>query len=520
MAERRPIPTRSEVSDKHAKWDRIEALLAHDEDKFKEEPFNEKLPNETTVAYDARKVHFATGFINPSVSLVTAAASAIFQQRVKMEFDDGDTSMLATFAENCTMGNDPMPFKRYVKDHVASALRAYGTTFTVVDKPQGEALNRLQERNAGMPYLCNIRPQDVLNYEFLNGELMWFAYKATHRPLWEDPIDNPGEPESKDVERIWTRTQYVSRDIQDGTIYESVDHGWGIVPVVIQATFLPKPTNVLGVSAFEQSSNMLIKFNNCLGVAVYELAKHGNSTLLMPEEAITASNQTTDGDGNTEMKKQDKGTVLTYVGEKPPEYLVKDLEGIEHGMNLARYYLAQAFENERDMRSVSKKSSSGSEEMIEQSGLAKLVDRDPIEANLVSLAEDCELYAQKVYDIVATMLRTKNDAVFEFDKDFDLRAFKQKLEEIKMAAEAGMKKMTPTGYKELHKNLVPDITDDSDTQKAMIAEIDDAEVEEDDTFLDKMLEQEEKGGPPAPGGGKPPPFGKKQQEPPPKGATE
>jgi hypothetical protein len=449
------------------KWGRVEDLLENDEDAFKEEPFCIQLPNEDDAAYLKRKEYFPTTFTNPSQDLISAPGDTLFKNGYKLEFEGGDSSMLSSFAENCVQANDKVPFARYLKDYVAVGLRAYGTVFTVINKPRYEAKSREDERESGMPYLVNIRPADVVNYVIWEGELQWFAYKRHMGEPWLDPTrESPGEDE---VTCIWTRDRFIvikKNGREDKT--RGFDHKWGFVPVVIQGSFLASPDAVLGEWAFDQTSNMLITANNLRHIAVYELLKHGASLLLVNEEAIMAANMTADRKGNTKLKKQDKGGVLPWAGTIPPAYLVKEL-AVEEAKGLAKEYFDDAVENERDLKSVAKKGTTG--EQVAESGFAKMIDREPLEANLCGLAEDLEVYTDKVFTKVKKTLNEEKGGQIGFDREFDLRSFKQKLEEIKESIENKMGQVSPTGLTESFKRLAPEITTNVEKQDVIMKEM-------------------------------------------------
>ena len=156
-----------------------ETLLGSDESRIVEE-FAIQFPNEADHQFKARKKYFVQTFINTSQDLVSAPINSVFGQSIKEDYSDKN-SMIKTFHENVTIGDDPLTFKTYLKDFVGVGLRSYGNVFTVVDKPRGESQSRMDERQSGMPFLSNIRPQDVLNWSIINGELQWFAYKGAYR---------------------------------------------------------------------------------------------------------------------------------------------------------------------------------------------------------------------------------------------------------------------------------------------------------------------------------------------------
>lgn len=481
------IPKREDLQRKEKKWDRVKRLIENEENTFGNGDFCWQLPNESDVNYSKRCKIFPNTMVNMSQDLISAAPSAVFKNGIDQKFDNSN-SMLSTFAEDVTIGNeDPTPMIRYMRDFIGVGLRSYGTTFTVIDKPRVNVKSRLQERVAGMPYLNNIHPLDVINYEFVNGELLWLAYSGVYRMPWTDP--RQPMPKAKSMVYVWNKTNFIALENGSKLVPElSYTHGWGFVPIIIQSSFLASPNDILGQAAFEQTSHMILAYNNSLNQAYWELMKHGGALLLINEDSITGANFGTDRAGETELKKQAKGAALTYAGESKPEYLIKDL-AVEEIMNMAMFYAKAAADNERDQKSVVKKGGDGVD--ISESGIAKIVDREPIEANLVALAEDIETWAAKTYDIVSKILNVENDASIEFDKEYDMRPFNQKIEETKkLMREVGYGKITPTGMKIQIKTLTPEITADLNDQAIVNAEVDSSDIGQEDEALDNAVANE------------------------------
>jgi len=479
------IPINPIIQSKLPKWDRVEALLEQDEDRIKAN-FCIKLPNEQQKTYEKRKEDYPKTFINITQDLVSSPVNAIFGQGIKEDYGR-ENGMLYKFSENCTLTNDRIPFARFLRDFVGVSLRAYGNVFTVIDKPRYAATSKQDERENGMPYLCNIRPQDVLNWQMVDGKLYWFAYKRQYSPNWLNPLyDDP--PDTKTVECIWTVNDFFVREKNGAIINDlSYSHNFGFIPVIIQGSFLTKANDLLGNAAMDQTSNMIITFNNLLNVGVHELYKHGGSLLLLPEDSITGTNMDINATGDSKLKKQDGDGVLTYTGDRAPEYLVKDLQ-VDKFMEWAKFYCDCAIENEKDLKSVIKKGTGNT--VVEQSGISKIVDREPIEYNLISLAEDIEQYADKVFFYFSQLSGETSEPIFEFDKDFDMRSFEQKMNEIKLASSNGMQKMTETGYKELWINTVGDITRDLKTQEVITKEMEASTIDDTDELINGMIEQQ------------------------------
>ena len=464
------------ITKKLKKWDRVTALLSNDEELI-EKNFMRRFPNEAQHQYDSRKKYFVETFINSTQDLVSAPVNSVFGQGIKSDFEKKN-SMLRTFHENVTLGNDPASFNKYLKDYVGVGLRSYGNVFTVVDKPRVENTSRLDEREQGMPFLSNITPQRVLNWLILEGELQWFAYESSFQDPWTDPFQTV-EPTGKSITCLITKDAFIAKDAEGTIVPElSYNHGWGFCPVVMQSSFLVDPNDVIGNAAMDQTSNMIITAGNLLNLWVHELYKHGGSLLMIPEDAITATNFETDKQGHSKIKKQDSDGAMNYDGEIAPAYLVKELVVAEI-QEAVSFWMQRAVENERDLKSVVK---IGSEDVgkANSSGVAKMMDREPLESNLTSLAEDFETYTKRVDTMVAAILLVENDHVFEIDKSFDLRPLQQKFDEIESANVVNVGRISPTMHKEMYKNIIGDITRDQDVQKEIAKEIDASETVEDE----------------------------------------
>jgi len=478
MATKTDIPVNPELKKNENKYNRIEILLEQDEEKIREE-FCIKLPNEDNNGYEERKKTFDKTFINPVQDLVTSPVNSVFRQGYSLEVDN-ENSLLNDFLKDVTQGNDDViPYRQYLKDYIGPSIRAYGTVFVVVDKPRNVPLNKEDEKNNGLPYLSTLRPQDVISWQFKDGKLLWFAYRKLIEEVWEDPFMEE-KPGSIPAEVLWTQTQMVIRKEDDGEIIEVFDHNWGVVPVIIQASFLNRPSDIIGNSAMMESSNAIIIMGNLLNQGVFELQKHGSALLLMPESATSASNLETEDNGAVLTKRHDRGTMLQFDGETPPSYLVKELE-VDRLLSWAEMYGKRAVENERDLKSVAKKGSDGSD--VQESGFAKVISREPYETSLIALSEDLESSTNKILFVVDTMLAEKNEWKNEFDKDYDLRTKKQKLEEIKIAIDAGVWKVSETLIKEMWKNYTVEEIRDEKLQEAVFTEIDEAEAD----ILDEKL---------------------------------
>lgn len=466
------IPINEELTKNKKRYSRIQALIDNDEKAYGSEDFCLRFPNEPTSTRETRKRLFIPSFQNISLDLLTAPKDAIFKETVRFEFP-GANNPLSKWFEDVTLGGDSIPFDQYIKDVVCVALRAYGTVFTVIDKPRYAAKNIVDEVENGSPYLTCIHPCNVRNWSRTNNEFDWFAYDVSWQPPWIDPLEPQPQPILQT--RIWTRTEYIV--LENGSIVpeKGFVHNFGFVPVVVQPFILP-PTeydSIVGSTPFFTTSNLIIFANNIKFIADFELVKHGNSILLVPENAMGLMNTEVDDRGRPKTRLQDTDNlnVFAYQGEERPEYLTKDLQAVPLSTQRAYEYFFAAINNERSMRAVTPAVSDGTQ--IAESGVSKMVDMQPVMAGLRATSDCLQSWSEKVIDIVKKMFNAENaESIVEFPKRFDIGAkqFQQRLAEIKQLIDNGYP--SSTGLKTAWKSTTGDLTQDDKLAKLINEEID------------------------------------------------
>jgi len=478
MANKIVIPLKKELEEKHKKWKRIKVLIENDEEGLTEDNFCLRLPNETAQAYKFRKSLFSVGFVNPAIEFLTAPANTIFRNEIKEDVGAKDTR-LNMFVENVLLGREnEIPLRQYMEETVCVQLRGYGTVFILMDMPRidGKISEEAQKENRVWPYLNMIHPLDVRNYQHENGELVWFAYKVKHRDIWGNPLE--AQPETEDETRIWTKTQYI-RVNKKGTAFGVYDHGWGFVPVIIQASFKADSSNIIGECPFITSSRYIITANNHLNTINMELWKYSNSLLLIHREALSSANSIVNEKGEYRLKTIPDGSAFVWEGDKIPDYLIRDLAVIEPTLAQYNLYMDSAIDNERSAKSVAKSGYSGSEEKV-KSGVALIIERDPILANIVATAIDCETIHRRAIVMADRMINdgvAKSSIKVEYDKKYDIRPFKDTLEIIRQVVKdlkIPSETLTKTEYKKIADNEVKDLK----IRKKVYSEIDAADVGE------------------------------------------
>lgn len=480
--------TNIELLNKHTKWKRI-ATLVNDNEADIVDQFCIRLPNESKKAWLERKNHFVFHFVNNVQDLISAQTKAIFRQGVRIDNDDNlnnstknkdsKDSLLQPFLDNVLNGSKKIPFEEYLRTHIADNLKAYGTIFIVIDKPGIDANNLLEEKEINKAYLTIIEPLDVVDFFYDDkDELVFFKY-VSEKLLYDEQTK---EHTVKEIFCTWTINEYIEQD--NDKIYKKVDHGYGLVPVIIKPLYLAKAGKTIGSSSMEQTSRFIITGGTLLHLACYELYKHGSSLLMLHEDARTGANRDIDLEGNTKLKKQDSDSVLEWSGEQIPQYLLKELE-VENLLILADKYYKLAEENEKTQKSVSKMGAKG--QNVAESGFSKIIERAPIENNLIALASCVEDIARQILNLVAEINSIDNDIIIEFYKDFDVRTITELYKDLELAVKNNLDKVSITAYKTIHKKIIDKQITDVETKQQIMEEIDNYILEEPLDTFDKSI---------------------------------
>jgi hypothetical protein len=197
----------------------------------------------------------------------------------------------------------------------------------------------------------------------------------------------------------------------------------------------------------------------------------------MPQQAVIAENSNIDNEGQVTLKKHYDETTMIYGGDKPPQFLTKDLQSIPVARDQYREYITEAINNEKNAKSIRKMGIGGEEVM--QSGIAKAIERDPVQANIVSTATDCELLHRKILNMAAIILEEPLDEInVEYEKQYDIKSFEDKLNNLVTFMTKVTDYPSITGKREMFKSVTEGITEEPETAKIINAEIDTADVSE------------------------------------------
>lgn len=473
------IGTKTELLAMRDKWRRVKTLIENDESKLNDKDFCLKLPNETAQAYQYRKSVFVTGFVNPTIELLTAPANTIYKNNITLDVRHSKNSRLMLFMDNVTLGYEcQVSLTQFMNETVCPLIRGYGTVFILLDMPavnSNQMTEDVQKENRIWPYVTMISPLDVMNYQYYNGELHWFAYKATNLEFWGDPLSPPPKEEAEI--RIWTRTQYIRAD-SEGNVLSVFDHNWGFVPVIIQAAFKDDPYSVIGESPFLTSSRYIVTANNHLNTINMELWKYSNSLLMIHRESLCSENAHVNDKAEYTLKTIPDGSAFIWAGKEKPEYLIRDLQVIEPTRKQYELYMEAAIDNERSAKSVAKSGYSGNE--VAKSGIALMIEKDPIIANITATALDCEAIHKKIIlmaDRIINDGEQRATATVAYDKNYDMKPFQDTLANIKMIVK-DLHIPSPTLTRELFKKVADNEIKDPKLQKLIANEIDVADVGE------------------------------------------
>jgi hypothetical protein len=470
------IPVNPDIEKRAQKYERTRILFQDDEQTLRDDntyTYCFKLPHETQTEYNFRKNIFINGFINPTLELINAPGNVIFREAPKEEIPED--SLTHEFAENVlrSKGNK-ISLTRWMQDIASPMFRLNGTVFVVMDMPP-DITTSLQDQKDRMvyPYINFINPGDVINWEMEIGEFSWFAYKTCSRLPWTDFTKAP--PRMLKEIHVWDKVNLII--YRNGQQPEVKPHNFGFVPIIYQTSYPDSYNGVIGDCTFFTTAKLIFSAMNFLTCANIEVLKFSASLLLMAQQAVVAENSDIDNEGKITLKKHYDETTLIYGGDKPPQYLTKDLQSIPVARDQYRLYMAEAIENEKSNKSMGNKGVDGTDVM--QSGIAKAIDRDPIEANIVSTATDCESLHKKILVMAAQMLEEKEDDIsVEYEKKYDIKSFEDKLNNLKTIVTDIKGYPSITGKREMYKSITPGITEDPEIAKTINDEIDTADVSE------------------------------------------
>jgi hypothetical protein len=248
--------------------------------------------------------------------------------------------------------------------------------------------------------------------------------------------------------------------------------------MIIQAGFKPSSEVLIGESPFLSTAKQIITANNHINTTNIELWKHQNALMLINQEALSDANSRIDTKGNYSLKTIPDGSALIWSGEKEPSYLTRDLGVIEPAISMYNLYMDAAIDNEKSAKSVSKSGYDGSD--VVKSGLALIVERDPIMANIVMTALDCEKIHQNILIMADLMINDgveKTNVVVEYDKKYDMTPFKTTLENVKIMLNE-IRIPSDTFNKQLFKKVVSSEVKDTVTKQKCNEEIEAADMGE------------------------------------------
>ncbi len=470
------IPVDLEIQKLLPVWKRIRALYENDEAGIN--GYCWQFPTEDDVTYNLRRERYAQIAQNPTQDLVTTAVDAVWAQSHRYEYDGDATPNkdLITWTENVTAGDtNKVSLEDYARQFITPEFRTYATSITVIDKPKGTPVHKGDEDDNFTPFLSKINPWDVLHVEQNGGDITWIAYSASKCPPWVDYTKE--RPAVENITIIIDKTSYAVYDADGGEI-DKVSHGAGVTPVVIEAAYPTSTAQIWGRCAMFTSQNMIFTAFDFLSAGAFEAFKYASAELLIPDSAVRAENVETDSEGNVKKKStQIRGWVYDSE-EGPPSYLTKDLE-MKTFDDKAQEYLGKAYENEKNQTGLTASNGNPTGTDAAQSGIAKLIDRDPIVGNLSSLAVNTENAVDKILDIVARFYQSGDNVPnFVFDKDFDIRTAKQKWEEFKLAQETGLRELSITAYRMKVHDAIGDVPNE-EKRKEIKEEIDKIQTEAD-----------------------------------------
>jgi hypothetical protein len=470
------IPVNPAIEKRAQKYERCRVLFEDDEQTLRNDndyTYCFKLPHEKQTEYNFRKNIFINGFINPTLELINAPGNVIFRCAPKEEIPDN--LLTFEFAKNVMHSKyNSISLIRWMQNIASPMFRLNGTVFVIMDMPIDVTVS-LQDQKDRMiyPYINFINAANVINWEIQNGEFLWFAYRACSRPDWTNYTKPP--PRSTKEIHVWDKTNLTI--YRNGKDPEVKPHNFGFVPVIYQTAYPDNYNDIIGDCTFFTTSKLIFTAMNFMTCANMEVLKYSASLLLMPQQAVIAENSNIDNEGQVTLKKHYDETTMIYGGDKPPQFLTKDLQSIPVARDQYREYITEAINNEKNAKSIRKMGIGGEEVM--QSGIAKAIERDPVQANIVSTATDCELLHRKILNMAAIILEEPLDEInVEYEKQYDIKSFEDKLNNLVTFMTKVTDYPSITGKREMFKSVTEGITEEPETAKIINAEIDTADVSE------------------------------------------
>ena len=472
--------------DMEHKWERVKALTGTCEDDRKN--YITPYPNETKQALNYRSIVFNRGFNNPAHELLSAPGNTIYRLTVQEMAKGQNSSLLEGYMQNCTMGDSSSKtLIQWNREIALKSLLAYGSAYILMDKPRFDVSEYPDiESQSGMrlwPYNSLIHPLQMLHIETDKGEVMWFAFKDTIQEPWIDPTKDMPKPE--EVVKIYTNNEYIVVD-STGTVKKNDPNPFGFVPLIIETLY---DTNIdyIGNTSFFDTANMIFMANNHLSGSNTEIWKHLSAIRLIPEAGLNNVTTEVKSDGKgVGVKMTADGDVICPVapnGDKmiPIEYLTKELESIEWSEKGCDKYLQSAIDNERSAKSVAKEGYSGT--TLAESGLAKLIEEEPVYARINTVASRAKQMHKNMLNMACDMIE-KCDNELEYPDNYERQYFEELLNKIIKSQKVRIQ--SETYDKEMQKRIVGNIVSERELLNKIEKEIDSAPAKE--YITDEYLE--------------------------------
>lgn len=458
-----------EVKSMQTAWERIRVLVEEDEPKYSDPVNCIKFPNESPEDYRTRQQIYSMGFFNPSQDLVSAAGEYICRQQIIRETPSDD---LKAFWEKADKSGQSI--NDFVQNQISPNLTGYGTVFAVVDKPRGVSATKADERKNGMPYLCILHPLQVLDWQWgEDGELVWFRYWQAQASDRTDPFSPAPTGDLEYV--VWTRTDYYRFDKDGKEVPDAkFTHGFGVVPIAIQSSFVVDTQKTLGKSTFFSGSRQIFMGNSHLSKANTEIVKYG-SVLITSTMDFDPRQRERDIDPDTNLPKMQSPTAegnILATGDmaNPPSYLEKDITVVDKANLQAQMYFNWAAHAEATGQEAAPLAAPEAKPDAPQSGVAKAYDFRDVDANLHAKAQDLQAVEHQIARIVLAELKVKADFTIKYPQSFDVDSFEAKV--AKVADLARINFGSDLGRKIAQKRITSDLTQDQKERDEINKEID------------------------------------------------
>jgi len=306
-----------------------------------------------------------------------------------------------------------------------------GTIFIIVDKPQGKAKTKLEEKQLGLkPYLALRTKSQLYNYTLDSyGRLSSITFIET-------------QPDGTTVYRYFdTKSWIVSKDPERKKVQSQGEHKLGVVPVIpLHSTDPLLPTDLTAPPWILDIANLNFDLYNALSELRELFRNQTFSIFTIPVKDQADAEKLKDLTISTE-------NAIPYnpEGGGKPDFIAPPPDPVQSYMQYIENLIQQIY------RLANLEFTGG----VQKSGIAKEYDWLEFNRTLTSFAQQCEQAEYKIANLVCKWQGTEFKGYIQYPRDFSIRNLAEELETAMNAITAQI--LPPTGVVELRKKLSRDI---------------------------------------------------------------